>query len=464
MPQQEQTPMGQPQPELPRYRLTQLHSPARGNQPVADLDGLVTHHPGSNARARVVDGVPVGVENPRTRSYGVVGGEIEELETRRTDGGSRSALGPDQVLLTKDFMLEDSRIAAGGRGVRSVDVPSPFSGYINRVNPALGVVDIYDRKGGELIARVLHMDPILVHPGDTVQYGQALGTQSNMGLPNAGKHVHLEVDTRYFQQYGNYVEDLASGRLSIDPGRRDAGIEPRAVVDDGIIRIGESADIVRVVQQRLNAAGYRGADGQPLAEDGVYRLSMQKAVINYQEAQQLPRSGDLDPATLQRIAPAMLPPTLHPTTNQPGLPYPNLQGSADSVLHAAQPPLLAQAQDAVLRMEAGRGRPFDAQSGCLAASAACLARDSGLSRIDHVLLSEPTSTTRRGETVFVVQGDLADPSHRRAQMSTASALATPVEESLQRLQERPPAVGIGEPSSPQAELQAQDALRARSQG
>uniref|UniRef100_UPI001BC8A8A2 XVIPCD domain-containing protein n=1 Tax=Escherichia coli TaxID=562 RepID=UPI001BC8A8A2 len=98
------------------------------------------------------------------------------------------------------------------------------------------------------------------------------------------------------------------------------------------------------------------------------------------------------------------------------------------------------------------------------ASAACLARDSGLSRIDHVLLSEPTSTTGRGETVFVVQGDFADPSHRRAQMSTASALATPVEESLQRLQERPPAVGIGEPSSPQAELQAQDALRARSQG
>ncbi len=191
---------------------------------------------------------------------------------------------------------------------------------------------------------------------------------------------------------------------------------------------------------------------------------MQKAVINYQEAQQLPRSGDLDPATLQRIAPAMLPPTLHPTTNQPGLPYPNPQGSADSVLHAALPPLLAQAQDAVLRMEAGRGRPFDAQSGCLAASAACLARDSGLSRIDHVLLSEPTSTTGRGETVFVVQGDLADPSHRRAQMSTASALAKPVEESLQRLQERPPAVGIGEPSSPQAELQAQDALRARSQG
>ncbi|MBV6884021.1 hypothetical protein [Xanthomonas euvesicatoria] len=40
-------------------------------------------HPSSraNARAQVVDGIPVNVENPRTRSYGVIGGEIQELET-----------------------------------------------------------------------------------------------------------------------------------------------------------------------------------------------------------------------------------------------------------------------------------------------------------------------------------------------------------------------------------------------
>lgn len=74
------------------YRLQQLHSPARGNQPVADLEGLVTHHPGANLRAQVVEGVPTNVENARTRSYGLIGGEIQELETRRTDGGAASAL------------------------------------------------------------------------------------------------------------------------------------------------------------------------------------------------------------------------------------------------------------------------------------------------------------------------------------------------------------------------------------
>ncbi|WP_372357195.1 XVIPCD domain-containing protein [Xanthomonas sp. NCPPB 3443] len=264
--------------------MQQFHSPRLGNQRVEDFEGLVTHHPGANARAQVVDGIPVNVENPRTRSYGVIGGEIQELETRRTDGGPSSALGADQVLLTKDFMLEDSRIPPGGANVRAVDVPSPVAGYVARVDAdRFGAVDIYDRKGGELVARILHLDPVGVSVGDSVEYGQSLGTQSNKGLPNAGKHVHMEMDTRYYQQSENYMEDLASGRLSVDAQTRIGGIEPRPIVDDGTIRIGESSDIVRQVQRTLNAEGFRGADNQPLQEDGVYRLSMQPAVINYQQ-------------------------------------------------------------------------------------------------------------------------------------------------------------------------------------
>ncbi|WP_456362142.1 peptidoglycan DD-metalloendopeptidase family protein [Xanthomonas arboricola] len=96
-------------------------------------------------------------------------------------------------------MLEDSRIPPGGANVRAVDVPSPVAGYIARVDAdRFGAVDIYERKGGELIARILHLDPVGVSVGDSVEYGQSLGTQSNKGLPNAGKHVHMEMDTRYY--------------------------------------------------------------------------------------------------------------------------------------------------------------------------------------------------------------------------------------------------------------------------
>ncbi len=451
---------------LPHYRVTQLHSPQRGNQPVTDLEGLVTHHPGSNARARVDDGVPVGVENPRTRSYGVVGGEIQELETRRTDGGTASALGEHQVLLTKDFMLEDSRIPIGGRGVREVDVPSPFAGYVQRVSPALGTVDIYDRQGGELKARILHMDPVHVSSGDTIEYGQALGTQSNQGLPTAGKHVHMEVDTRYYQEYENYVEDLASGRLAIDPERRNAGIEPRPVVDDGIIRVGEAGDIVRVVQQRLNAEGYTGADNRPLAEDGIYRLSMQRAVINYQNASGLPATGDLDPATVRTIAPPLLPPGVNPQGPADLPPYVQPFGRwEEDFLRRAEDPLLAQARHAVHRLDASIGREYDGYSECMAASVACLAKANGFNRIDHVVLSQATAAARPGENVFIVQGEPGDPSHRRAHMATADALSAPADDSIRRLQENALGSAAFDQHHEQAEqLVQQEQLRVRAMG
>lgn len=273
--------------ELPHYRLLQLGAPDRNrvqrNENFEDLDGLVTHHPDFNRNARLQEGVVIRAENHATRTYAVIGGEIQEVEARRTD--EYRALGRDQILLVKDFILEDSRIRSGQYGAREVDVPAPISGYIGRVDIRNGVVDILEQRGGEVIARARHLDPIEVQVGDTIEYGQSLGTQNRRGLNESnGKHVHFEIDTRYYQQYENYIDDLASGRLSIDPARRTQGIEARPVVDDGVIRIGESADIVRRVQQHLNDEGFRGADNRPLQVDGVYRLSMQAAVINYQQA------------------------------------------------------------------------------------------------------------------------------------------------------------------------------------
>ena len=430
-------------PALPQYRVIQLNSLRHGNQPVADFDGLVTHHPIGNAQARVVSGVPVQVEDATTRSYGVIGGEIQEIETRRTDGGPASALQEDQVLLTKDFMLEDSRIVAGDRGVRDVDVPSPFAGYVNRIDSRLGAVDIYDRQGGQLVARVLHMDPINVAVGESIEYGQALGVQDMRGMrPGTGKHVHMEVDTRYYQQYENYMEDIVSGRLSIDPARQTQGIEARPVVDDGVIRIGESADIVRTVQRRLNEEGFRGADNRPLEVDGVYRLSMQAAVINYQQGRGLPQTGDIDPITLQEIAPRIYPPAVndphHPNGGDPPLPpYMDRYGSLPSAapgLRTVDDPLVPQAERAVRQLEQSMGRPYTDQSACMAASVACVAKANGLSRIDHVLLSEARGGVGQSENLFVVQGEPGDPSHHRAMVKTQDAISMPVEQSLMQLQ------------------------------
>ena len=413
---------------LPPYRLIQKGLLV--NIPVTDFDSLVTHHPDDNSEAKLLNGVVIHGEE--TRRHGIVDSEIQEIEVwtpQRSFGLTR-----DQVLLKKDFMLEDSRLAIGARGVRDVDVPSPLAGYVGKRNDAQGLVDIYDREGGEVIARIRHMRDIAVNEGDTIQYGQALGTQSNRGTEKV--HVHMEVDTRYYQQYVNYLQDLNDGRLSIDPARRGQGIEARAVVDDGVIRIGESSELARIAQQRLNAEGYRDANGQALVEDGVYRLPMQAAVINYQHAQGLPATGNLDPTTLQRLAPQMLPPQVNPANPERDtrLPDPRVERYGGA---PAQPiindPLLQQAEAATRRLDASLGREYDQHSACMAASAACLARKQGLTGIDHILLSAGNGRLAPGENLIVVQGDLRDPAHRLASMRTEDAVRTPVGDSVQQL-------------------------------
>jgi hypothetical protein len=128
-------------------------------------------------------------------------------------------------------------------------------------------------------------------------------------------------------------------------------------------------------------------------------------------------------------------------------------------------PLLAQARDAMQRLEKGLGREYDANSERMAASAACLAKGSGLGRVDHVVLSQATATACQGETVFVVQGELGDPAHRRAHMPTAEAVRTPVETSVQRMQQADQTALAQNPQQAQNDALVQEAQqRGRSMG
>lgn len=97
-------------------------------------------------------------------------------------------------------------------------------------------------------------------------------------------------------------------------------------------------------------------------------------------------------------------------------------------------PLYLGSRDAVHRLDASLGRAPDQQSENMIASLACLARRSGLERIDHVVLGERSGRLQPGENVFVVQGRLDDPAHLRAHMKTQLAVDTPVADSLRELQ------------------------------
>jgi hypothetical protein len=107
--------------------------------------------------------------------------------------------------------------------------------------------------------------------------------------------------------------------------------------------------------------------------------------------------------------------------------------------HTANPPssdpLYQQCEAGVRQMEAQLGCPFDDNSARLSASLAVLAHESGLTRVDHVLLSEQNAHVAGGEHVFLVQGALGDPAQLRTHMRTEDAIALTVQQSSARLQQ-----------------------------
>lgn len=70
----------------------------------------------------------------------------------------------------------------------------------------------------------------------------------------------------------------------------------------------------------------------------------------------------------------------------------------------------------------------------MTASLLTLAKDNGLTRVDHVLLSDKTRELTAAQNVFVVQGDPQDPAKLRAHMPTAEAAQRPVQESFTQLE------------------------------
>lgn len=126
-------------------------------------------------------------------------------------------------------------------------------------------------------------------------------------------------------------------------------------------------------------------------------------------------------------------------------------------------PLYQQVRGHVAALDASHGRSFDETSERLTASLTSLARENGLDRVDHVLLSTATPAAPAGHNVFVVQGAIADPAHQRAMMPIELAVQTPVEQSLQQLEvisqdRQQKALAM------QAEQQVQDERSQQSQG
>jgi len=94
--------------------------------------------------------------------------------------------------------------------------------------------------------------------------------------------------------------------------------------------------------------------------------------------------------------------------------------------------MFEQVNRGVAALDASHGRTPDETSERMCGSLFCLAKENGLSRVDHVLLSKADAQGQSGTNVFVVQGEPSDPAHLRASMPTAAAAQTPLQESMER--------------------------------
>jgi len=201
---------------------------------------------------------------------------------------------------------------------------------------------------------------------------------------------------------------------------------------EGTLRLHDHSQEVRDLQGKLAALGYRGTDGKPLTPDADFGANTKHAVEAFQRDHHLKVDGIAGKNTLSAIDHAKA-----PAKGGGSLADPQHPGHG----------MYEQALKSVSDVDAKHGRTTDQQSHNLAGALAHAAHGQGLSRIDHVMLSED------GSRAYAVQGDLNSPFKQIAQVDTAQAVRQPLEQSGANWQT--PAQTQAQPAQPAQDQQQQ---------
>jgi Putative peptidoglycan-binding domain-containing protein len=173
--------------------------------------------------------------------------------------------------------------------------------------------------------------------------------------------------------------------------------------EHGSLRPGSHGDQVIGLQTDLAKLGFTDAHGRALHPDGDFGPGTKAAVEKFQHAHHMTADGIAGPKTLNALRIAVHPP-------QPTLADATHPGNG----------MYRQALDAVHRLDAQQGRAPDQHSGNLAAALAVAAHGNGLSRVDHVVLSDDASRA------YAVQGDTNSLFKRYTDVNVGQAIGTPV--------------------------------------
>jgi len=174
----------------------------------------------------------------------------------------------------------------------------------------------------------------------------------------------------------------------------------------GTLREHDRGTAVGNLQTQLAQLGLRDAHDRPLTPDGDFGPGTKAAVEKFQHAHHLTPDGVAGPNTLDALQKAVRSP-------QPTLADATHPGNG----------IYQQALDAVHRLDAQQGRAPDQRSDNLAAALVVAAQSNGMSRVDHVVLSDDASRA------YAVQGDINSPLKRYTDVNVTQAIGTPVTQS-----------------------------------
>ncbi len=175
----------------------------------------------------------------------------------------------------------------------------------------------------------------------------------------------------------------------------------------GTLREHDRGSAVRDVQTQLAQLGMHDAHGHKLVPDSDFGPGTKAAVEEFQRSQNLHVDGIAGAKTLEALK--------HAT-------QPQLAATLADATHPGNGMYL-QALDAVHRLDAQQGRTPDQRSDNLAASLAVAAHGNGMSRVDHVVLSDDASRA------YAVQGDINSLFKRYTDVNVGQAMGTSVAQS-----------------------------------
>lgn len=199
------------------------------------------------------------------------------------------------------------------------------------------------------------------------------------------------------------------------------------------MRLGQSDERIRDLQEEMARLGYRANNGGPLDQDGVYRLSMQAALLDFQRDHGIPRTGDVDAATERLVSPPpqrevdrhdfTVPSAAPPLSGGAG---PNAPRAID--LHSdPDATLLARLRDSIRALDDAAGWSWDERSERLVASALVMAKSIGIRAGDDLWLGRNAETPSHaaGSLLMLARlgpGASSDPSGGRIAMPFEDAL------------------------------------------